>query len=466
MTEPSPSDTVVLALNPNGGPVPVLKVPPDLLGDIFLLASDSVVPHTDTTRLNVSSVCAYWRAVALGRATLWSTIVVKLGEKVAEGSDVIAWVSLCLQRSREADLDVHFVATKDRKLVRSVSTLLRPHQHRFRRVHFDLARDVYTQSLLPLSLPLPRLTSLSIHKTHCDPYSFWKRMALQPPFRTASMFAFSNSESDRIAPLLQELAVSMDTMIEQEILVLLHQAPHLVRFKLDGCCVDRETPPPLPSLPELEELEIMVQDRMLSLFDIKAPKLRKLVLRFHPCETTQFGSFWNTEEERVASSPRCSPQLRHLSMSGISQFYGEERAYIYFAAAMIRAYPELEVVELRARDRWSDHSVAGVQNTLQKAYGVKVDDAHWEIELRAPRELKHLIIEMAPGEGIVSLRPAFGHNGPVNIRKCFEDLLKSSETLKITLHLLTTTETEPIQISWKYMGLQFPGRFEELVILP
>ena len=151
MATPLSKDAVALRKQSNTG-LPISKLPPDILGDIFLLAFDPTFFPSHRTRLNISSVCSYWRAVALDRATLWSTILVDVDTATLR-NDVAAWVELCILRSREADLDVTFTAMYGRaesmRPFQAVTALLLPHQHRFRRVNISLYHNIFTQSLIP-----------------------------------------------------------------------------------------------------------------------------------------------------------------------------------------------------------------------------------------------------------------------------------------------------------------------------
>ena len=185
-----PSKDVSPLTKPSNIHLPVMRLSPDLLGDIFLLAFDGTL---NSVRLNVSSVCSYWRAIALDRAALWSMIIVEIKEKLPVQSNMVAWVELCFLRSREALLDVNFLATTAQpgllELVQAVTALLKPHQQRFRHVYVNLHFSVFARSLIPLTMPLPHLTSLVICKQ-----DWWgiKRMgAARPSPQTRSVCLIS-----------------------------------------------------------------------------------------------------------------------------------------------------------------------------------------------------------------------------------------------------------------------------------
>ena len=205
-------------------------------------------------------------------------------------------------------------------------------------------------------------------------------------------------------------------MTEKEILVLLQQAPRLLRLSLAGRCLQSEAPP-TPDLLELEGLEIRVKDRILPLFYIKAPRLRRLDFRFQPFEDRSMSS-WGTEEAWLAASSGWFPELRHLETLGVAHSSGVGRKYDSFAAAFIRAHPQLEIVKITAITGGSQNP-AVLRSVLQKAYGIRGGEAQLDDHgrLRAPGELRELLGRGEAGRCVAESFASSGHsrNCPLNV---------------------------------------------------
>ena len=202
-------------------------------------------------------------------------------------------------------------------------------------------------------MPLPRLTTLIINKRNPNAATIIGRGNVRPPFRI-ELFAFSTSDNVTTVPSLRELTVSVNTTTEKEIATLFYQVPHVVRLKLAGRCLEKEGPP-APILPDLEELELTIQDRMLPLSFIRAPRLRSLDFHFQQYDVNWFASSWLTEEAWISGFPAWFPELRHLHITGVANFSSVGRTYDSFVAAFIRSHPQLERVEIAASTPGADN---------------------------------------------------------------------------------------------------------------
>ncbi|KAJ7218425.1 hypothetical protein GGX14DRAFT_560764 [Mycena pura] len=90
---------------------PIARLPPELLGDIFLLTLPTITPSTvgphlsnprSTSPWSLGQVCSQWRVLALSRATLWASFAVP----TKTTARVLYLLTVQLERSRQAPLHV------------------------------------------------------------------------------------------------------------------------------------------------------------------------------------------------------------------------------------------------------------------------------------------------------------------------------------------------------------------------
>ena len=159
---------------------PIHNLPPEILGNIFVLAFKGVYRLGDANRLAVSSVCSLWRRIALGLAVLWSTIIwidTRLYAERCIEVDIarrgsVPWTQLCLSRNRQCDLDIHVDADDYEYDAEAdfgpVGEILLTYRHRWRDVYLHLP-PILLQSLLPFSTSLPRLATFVAISYDFDP---------------------------------------------------------------------------------------------------------------------------------------------------------------------------------------------------------------------------------------------------------------------------------------------------------
>ncbi|KAJ7195301.1 hypothetical protein GGX14DRAFT_676997, partial [Mycena pura] len=90
---------------------PIARLPPELLGDIFLLTLPTITPSTvgphlsnprSTSPWSLGQVCSQWRVLALSLATLWASFAVP----TKTTARVLYLLTVQLERSRQAPLHV------------------------------------------------------------------------------------------------------------------------------------------------------------------------------------------------------------------------------------------------------------------------------------------------------------------------------------------------------------------------
>ncbi|KAJ7612260.1 hypothetical protein FB45DRAFT_1037181 [Roridomyces roridus] len=138
-------------LNPeHNGRLPVNRLPPHILLDIFLLVCEPWFgSHEAETLIACSHVCASWRCIALDAPQLWVHVVFKSR----------AWVDTCLERSKSLLLVVY--AEIRSSYVESLVCHVLAQKERIGRIHVFLA-VVFQRALDHLSGPFPHVTHFSV----------------------------------------------------------------------------------------------------------------------------------------------------------------------------------------------------------------------------------------------------------------------------------------------------------------
>jgi len=77
--------------------VPIHTLTPELIGDCFCMGIPNDVASRPTYARNLSQVCGSWRAVAINRSELWTTLVATWSEEYAQ---------LCAMRAKDRPLDI------------------------------------------------------------------------------------------------------------------------------------------------------------------------------------------------------------------------------------------------------------------------------------------------------------------------------------------------------------------------
>ncbi|KAK7036313.1 F-box domain-containing protein [Favolaschia claudopus] len=98
-------------MSPDSNPIPALLLPFELVSAIFILCLPlrrRVKPHPNRTPLNLASVCAQWRAVALAIPELWTSIYLTFS-----GQDAYDGIPVLFGCVESIDLEDHAAALMD-----------------------------------------------------------------------------------------------------------------------------------------------------------------------------------------------------------------------------------------------------------------------------------------------------------------------------------------------------------------
>ncbi|KAH9842563.1 uncharacterized protein C8Q71DRAFT_733419, partial [Rhodofomes roseus] len=269
--------------------VHINRVPTELLAEIFWHATppSSQRPRSDTQLNHVTHVCRHWRTVALDAARLWGTLCITRQRDVDASADESPnRIEEYLRRSKLHPLDVTIKArtnlTGRATSVYSCIEILRPHQHRVRKLHVvtdhhDIMRSVLSSHLAATRLeelrleggdPVPALGTLQPHHGLFGRHS--------PPLHSihlSSVFLPLNAEC-HILRNLQHLILrrqgipitEMDTLFD-----VLDHCPDLKTLKLHSYGLSRLPAPQPPAhtdrdvlLPSLQVVDIDWQQSLVA----------------------------------------------------------------------------------------------------------------------------------------------------------------------------------------------------------
>ncbi|KAJ7936098.1 hypothetical protein B0H13DRAFT_1853792 [Mycena leptocephala] len=279
--------------------VPISRLPPDIVADIFLLMCERSV--AEYSWIACSHVCLSWRRIVLDTPLLWSHIVFKSR----------AWVSACLQRSKSSLLVVS--ADTRLPLVETLVCDVLKMAERIARIHLKF--PVLSQRVLDLlSGPFPNLTHLSIEN-----YSFCAlNIPVQPdvpPFPALrSLFMCTNISY--LPPLPSQL-VSLEIHCTgwqpvpwDSFALALGQLQQLCELKLSGFSAPPSSHIRPISLPVLRDLHLSGSPKHCTQFIevLASPKLRRFNL--HLSNFDNLPALYRTLSVRIPKPPKCMVMTR------------------------------------------------------------------------------------------------------------------------------------------------------------
>ncbi|KAG7451821.1 uncharacterized protein BT62DRAFT_925998 [Guyanagaster necrorhizus] len=148
---------------------PIRRLPPELLCAVF---KEAIRVEDPTSSLRIALVCSYWRRLALGTYSLWSTITLDLQCPFSKSSRDIygAWIPLYLHRSEGRPLQVvfrdsrHNDADLDTWPSQAVLSALFAEARRWREVHISFmhSRSFYFLRELIKVITFPGLELLDV----------------------------------------------------------------------------------------------------------------------------------------------------------------------------------------------------------------------------------------------------------------------------------------------------------------
>ncbi|GBE84658.1 hypothetical protein SCP_0606370 [Sparassis crispa] len=143
---------------------PVNRLPNEILGEIFVILrsldySNNISP-VGMAWLRVTFVCQYWRGIALGMPSLWSSIDVTRD---------LEFCRLYLQRSQNTLIDIHYprdMLVRCRCSTHNVTgiiVMVLPHAHRIRTLELGTMDKSHLLELFAaLTIPMPHMEALEL----------------------------------------------------------------------------------------------------------------------------------------------------------------------------------------------------------------------------------------------------------------------------------------------------------------
>ncbi|KAG6828153.1 hypothetical protein H0H92_009004 [Tricholoma furcatifolium] len=153
-------------------PPHVLKLPPEILSEIFLVlcannASNDLTARRTPIPSVISFVCQLWRDVVVNLPTVWSNITFNTQQNsISRLADIL---TLYLGRSRNMPLSIHGTLSSDGRDIPAFLALL-THAHHWHTIHIEFDHTLIpTLNLSIRHVPLLEHLSLSIIHPHPAP---------------------------------------------------------------------------------------------------------------------------------------------------------------------------------------------------------------------------------------------------------------------------------------------------------
>ncbi|KAF8801173.1 hypothetical protein BYT27DRAFT_7198479 [Phlegmacium glaucopus] len=304
---------------------PIRKVPPEILAEIFLHASEgsSVVwPRQNgdvEMPMLLGRICSFWRTITLSLPLLWSNIRLDLshGHETADSIKTISTavhdlVDICLSRSGNALLSFSITADGPHELITSILQAFVKHSSRWRDVSIDLARlSWYHRTLMPTQSNVPNLYRLHLGTSAKDTLApdVLDAFRVSPSLRELSISYLTRPFHILRVPWAQltHLTSKMSTFREGEFSEILRHATSLVVFSTEGERILEVTSSQPVLLPHLQKLAIVNKGSYItkSFQFFTAPNLKELYLH----AITPFNP-----EQTIAMLTRSNCKLTHLTL--------------------------------------------------------------------------------------------------------------------------------------------------------
>lgn len=241
---------------------PVNCLPVEILSHIFELAVEELrdtwpSEAHDDIRLVVTSVCTWWRAIAIASPTLWGTLVYQDDEDVTLWSN--RWTLLCLSRSGDADLEISISVDltddqeeSDEQFSRMMVFMEAVKKHWPRVTSFMVQSRNWRafDSIFPLPDSGPRLRGLDVDIAGLREFGDMARFRFFPSQAPSTILA-------RNHPNLHTLKLGVYQLSVDELVHLIRAVPHIrvLRIKNHGTNFDEPDREVLRlKTPKLEQL--------------------------------------------------------------------------------------------------------------------------------------------------------------------------------------------------------------------
>lgn len=372
----------------------VNRLPAEVLSQIFEYALEELRDTWpsevyDDIRLVVTSVCSWWRAIAIANPALWGILIYQDNDDITIWSH--QWTVLCLSRSADVDLDVSvsvLVEEDDEdddggsgeqfSRILSFMNTIKSRWHRVGSIILDVQCWDAVDAIFPLPEAGPKLRNIEIDilgpRLGPNPEAF----RIFPSAVESETLAHAYSQVQTLKLATQQMSIA-------ELTRLLECLPNIRFLRIDngaGTALSwnfEETPATLfLSMPKLDQL--VLAESHFSSANFNAPNLRFIVYELPATPNGECGDFFPTQ---IVGSKRVLPptQLTLGDVRSSPDFFEP-------AVRLLRSYPRVSVLRL--------HGKEGLGKLLCAGFGggvliVAPNASAWE-GLEAPRDLQRLEI--------------------------------------------------------------------------
>jgi hypothetical protein len=296
---------------------PVLRLPPEISGEIFLEYLTSPNPATTKelrTPFQLAHICRTWRDLVWSSPQLCR--VVRLDVRFHPHASLLEeW----LLRSGQEPLSIHLTwepsildadieKEKQYKLLKELMNVVFRSLARWRVIDFRIPACLYRFKTFRTRDPFPLLTCMSLYDLPPLPGTLSTMFGDAPHLNEIH---FTNCRLEHyILPLRQLTRVSLRRSTVEECLAVLSNSPHLT------CCTiidirEQSDNPAVVAVLRLQSLTITSATALPELLDrLTTPFIRELAI----ASGTSIFPFWNVN--CLISRSSCSASLQRLSLAG------------------------------------------------------------------------------------------------------------------------------------------------------
>ena len=419
---------------------PIVRLPTELLSDIFQVLMDSYnlsrdMEMVDTARAAILAVCVRWRTIAFNLGALWTCFAFVITTKKLERWDeYMAWVTTWVGcRSPNADLPILVRPNTRSEAVNEMRTL-----------SAFLKDEMYSQTcsleidddgpdwLVRPPFPLrgglmPRLASVNIYYRY--------------PSTLLTFSGDAPTPGTIYAPLLSEITLDKGSASQES---MISSFPALEKLQLTRCSHELGPDRTLIVLPHLKSLSVD-HPEVVPLYALHAPQLVELSLTYG--RFIMSGHVMMTEHEwryvngclRKSNSPDPFPRLRTVRMEAPLTFGPYKLAFYIFVLRLINDRPHIRTLWYTPVVLYS--SCKPVIFLLDRI--LHLEELHLTFSL--PRNFPS--------------RPWNELDGFLDLWPAMRGLLVRSQNLKLWWSLEVTEPLADVERMCAELSSEFPGRF-------
>ncbi|KAF7316452.1 hypothetical protein MIND_00164200 [Mycena indigotica] len=387
---------------------PVLRLPPELLSEIFLLllatTEDKALRPSFPmhVQLALSKVCGFWRAVALHTPMLWTSVALHLGKHVSNFNGIKELALTCFQRSEPLPLSLT-ITSETTSMPNIVSDLVSSARHRITRLQLQMP-IAFTESIFKLpmsSFKLLRSIEVSAMLTSGDKGPWFRAMSSLEGATQLKTVVFRCYNPDntrlerrlfkpmksglRLEQLLHLTLVGSLQVLANDAVNLIGQATNLVQLAIHITRVPEGAPEPDSVVSStLRYLDATVSQYSLPVFlnALKLPSLEELSVRCRGVQNIPCSVFVGLHEKSAFSLRRflisdrmgdsifpflrCSPFLERVQLIQCGSALNTVcKIFTRKAGNGVPILPHLK--ELAIVDRWPDERPEVAWDTASQA---------------------------------------------------------------------------------------------------